>query len=90
MEVDAEEVARIIEALRGVSVLPRAGAVTDTAVAGEELAGVLATTEAVWAAELSTQDAALTALADFLGTALETFTAVDASLAAAASAEATP
>ena len=45
MEVDAEEVARIIEALRGVSVLPRAGAITDTAVAGEELADVLATTD---------------------------------------------
>ncbi|MBD8061428.1 hypothetical protein [Oceanitalea stevensii] len=87
MEVDAEEVNRIVAALRGVTLAPRAGAVTDAAVAGQELSAALTTTEATWAAELATQDAALAALADFLVSALETFTAVDESLATAAAGE---
>ncbi|WP_454084038.1 hypothetical protein [Georgenia sp. Marseille-Q6866] len=87
MEVDAEEVNRIVAALRGITLTPRAGAVADTAVAGQELSAVLTTTEATWAAELTTQDAALAALADFLVAALETFTAVDESLATAAAGE---
>lgn len=86
MNVDPEEVRRIIDALRAAagSVLPRRGTLGDSGVAGQELADILATTEETWAAELATQEAALTALADFLAAALESFTAVDTSLAAAA------
>lgn len=87
MEVDQEEVNRIVAALRGVTLEPRAGAITDTGIAGQELAAALTTTESTWASELGTQGAALAALADFLVTALETFTAVDGSLAAAAAGE---
>lgn len=87
MEVDPEEVNRIVAALRAVTLEPRAGAVTDVTVAGQELSDALTTTESTWAAELTTQGAALAALADFLVTALETFTAVDESLAAAATGE---
>lgn len=87
MEVDAEEVNRIVAALRDVALTPRAGAVGDVTVAGQELSAALTTTDTTWDAELATQDEALTALADFLVTALETFTAVDDSLATAAAGE---
>jgi len=84
VEVHPEEVERIVAALRAVRLLPRAGSTTDTRAAGPELADALVTTEDTWSTELTTQDAALTALADFLVAALDSFTAVDTSLAEAA------
>lgn len=84
MEVDSEEVNRIVAALRAVALTPRAGAVPHANVAGQDLADVVTTTESTWAAELTTQDAALAALADFLVSALASFSAVDESLAVTA------
>lgn len=89
MEVDPEEVQLIIDAARtGAGTLdPREGAIEDPSIGGDALEDILTTTEETWANELTIQDQALVALADFLVAALDSFTEVDTSLAGAAGGE---